>query len=54
MRTEPQGLGNVRLAFFGAAKKTLTNCNSGMGVGEISIKRQRMFTFGDAVLGALG
>jgi hypothetical protein len=25
-----------------------------MGLGEISIQRQRMFTFGDALCGALG
>src|SRR4029077_11293041 len=53
-RTEAQGLGNVSLAFFGATDKNLTQSDSAMGVGEIAIQRQRMFTFGDALCGALG
>ena len=53
-RTEAQGLGNVSLCFFGATDKNLTNSDKGMGLGEISIQRQRMFTFGDALRGALG
>ncbi len=48
-RTEAQGLSNVSLCFFGATDKNLTKSDSGMGVGEISIQRQRMFTFGDAL-----
>ena len=53
-RTEAQGLGNVSLGFFGATDKNLTTSDNGMGVGEISIQRQRMFAFGDALCGALG
>ena len=53
-RTEAEGLGNVSLCFFGATDKNLTQSDNGMGVGEISIQRQRMFTFGDALCGALG
>ena len=48
-RTEAQGLGNVSLCFFGATDKNLTKSDKGMGAGEISIQRQRMFTFGDAL-----
>ena len=48
-RTEAQGLGNVSLCFFGATDKYLATSDNGMGVGEISIQRQRMFTFGDAL-----
>ena len=53
-RTEAQGLGNVSLCFFGATDKNLAKSDKGMGVGEISIQRQRMFTFGDALCRALG
>ena len=53
-RTEAQGLGNVSLCFFGATDENLAKSDSGMGVGEISIQRQRMFTFGDALRRALG
>jgi hypothetical protein len=53
-RTEAQGLGNVSLCFFGAAYKNLSQPNSKMGVGEISIQLQRVLTFGDALCGALG
>ena len=53
-RTEAQGLANVSLGFFGATDKNLTKSDKGMGVGEISIQRQRMFTFGDALCRALG
>ena len=42
------------LRFFGATDKNLTESDRGMGVGEISIQRQRMFTFGDAIRGTLG
>ena len=48
-RTEAQGLANVSLRFFGATEKNLTKSDNGMGAGEISIERQRMFTFGDAL-----
>jgi hypothetical protein len=53
-RTEPQGLANVSLCFFGAAHENFTETDIFMGVGEISIQRQRMFTFGDALHSALG
>ena len=53
-RTEAQGLGNVSLGFFGATDKNLSKSDSGMGAGEISIQRQRMFAFGDALRSALG
>ena len=42
----------MSLRFFGAADKNLSKSDSGMGAGEISIQRQRMFTFGDALHGA--
>ena len=44
----------MSLCFFGATDTNLTTSDRGMGVGEISIQRQRMFTFGDALRGALG
>ena len=44
----------MSLGFFGATDINLTNSDSGMGLGKISIQRQRMFTFGDALCGALG
>ena len=53
-RTEAQGLGNVSLCFFGATDKNLTKSDNGMGDSEISIQRQRMLTFGDALCGAPG
>ena len=53
-RTEAQGLHNVSLGFFGATDKNLAKSYNGMGVGEISIQRQRMLAFGDALRGALG
>ena len=53
-RTEAQRLDNVSLCFFGATDKNLTKSDKGMGLGEISIQRQRMFTFGDALCSALG
>ena len=53
-RTEAQGLDNVSLCFFGATDKNLAKSDKGMGVGEISIQLQRMFTFGDALRSALG
>ena len=53
-RTEAQGLGNMSLCFFGATDKNLSQSDHGMGCGKISIQRQRMFTFGDALCGALG
>jgi hypothetical protein len=36
-RTEPQGLGNMRLRFFRATDMDFTISDSGMGDGEISI-----------------
>ena len=47
-RTEAQGLGNVKLCFFGSADTDPTKPDGGVGAGEISIQRQRMFTFSDA------
>ena len=53
--TEAQGLGDVRLFFFGATDENLTDyLMCGMSVGEISIERQRVFAFGDALCGAPG
>ena len=42
------------LGFFGAADENLAQADNGMGAGEISIERQRMFTFSDALSGAPG
>ena len=53
-RTEAQRIANVSLCFFGATDINLTKSDIGMGLGEISIQRQRMFTFGDALCRALG
>ena len=53
-RTEAQRLDNMSLGLFGAADVNLTKADRGMGLGEISIERQRMFTFGDAPRRALG
>ena len=51
-RTEPEGLDNVSLGFFGATDEDLTKSNRGMGGGEISIQLQYMFTLGDALRSA--
>src|SRR5277367_5298518 len=53
-RTEAQGLDNVSLGFFGATDINLAKSDIGMGVSQISVQRQRVFTFGDALCGALG
>jgi hypothetical protein len=53
-RTEPEGFDNVSLGFFGATDNNLAKSDNGMRVGEIAIQLQRMFTFGDALRGALG
>ena len=53
-RTEAQGLADVSLCLFGATKEYLTKSDKGMGAGKISIERQCMFTFGDALRAALG
>jgi hypothetical protein len=42
----------VSLCFLGPADKNLSKTDSGMGGGEISIQRQRMFAFGDPLRGA--
>ena len=52
-RTEAQGLDNVSLGFFGTTDINLAKSDIGMGVGQISVQRQRVFTFGDALRGAL-
>ena len=44
----------MSLCFFGAAYKNLSQSNSKMGIGEISIQLQRVLTFGDALRRALG
>ncbi len=43
----------MSLGFLGATGENLAKSDKGMGVGEIAIQRQRMFTFGDALDGAL-
>ena len=48
-RTEAQGLGDVGLRLLGVAGKNLSKSDNGIGAGKISIQRQRMFTFGDAL-----
>src|SRR5580700_6178122 len=53
-RTESQRLGNVSLRFFGVTEKNLAKSNNGMGLDKISVQRQRMLTFGDALRSALG
>ena len=50
---QAQRLANVSLGFLGATGKNLGQPDKGVGVGEISIQRQRMLTLGDALLGAL-
>ena len=47
-RAEGQRLLNVSLRVFGATDKNLSQADLGMGVGEISVQRQRIFAFGDA------
>ena len=42
----------MSLRFFGATDKNLAKSDIGVGAGKISIQRQRMFTFGDALWGA--
>ena len=41
------------LGFFGAADKNLAHSDDRMGAHKVSIQRQCMFTFGDALYGAL-
>jgi hypothetical protein len=53
-RTKAQGLGNVSLRFLGATDEYLTSSDYCMGVGEISIQRQRVLTFGNAPCSPLG
>ena len=52
-RAEAQGFGNVTLRFIGVTDQNLPNSDHGIGVGEISILRQRVLTFGNALRGAL-
>ena len=47
--TEARCLADVSLCLFGATDENLTKSDKGMSSGEISIQRQRMFTFGDAL-----
>ena len=44
----------MSLCFFCATDEDLTPTYNHMGEGKIAIKRQRMFTFGDALCSALG
>ena len=44
----------MRLCFLGAPDENLTKSHKGMGLGEISIQRQCMLTFCDALCSALG
>ena len=53
-RTETQGLANVSVHFFGTTDKNLTKPYIVVGKGEISIQRQRMFTFRNALYRSLG
>ena len=53
-RTEARCLADMSLCLFGATDENLTKSDKGMSSGEISIQRQRMFTFGDALRSALG
>ena len=43
----------MSLGFLGATGKDLAKSDVGMSVGEISIQRQRMLTFSDALKRAL-
>src|ERR1700691_4145079 len=52
-RAEAHRLDNVSLGFFGATDKNLANADKGIRVGEISIQRQRVLAFGDALHSAL-
>jgi hypothetical protein len=52
-RTQAQRLADVSLGLFGATGKDLAKSDERMGVSEISIQRQRMFTLGNAFEGAL-
>src|SRR5271157_1716553 len=54
VRTKAQSLDNVSLGFFGVTDINLAKSDIGMGLDEISIQRQRVFTLGDALRGALG
>ena len=51
---QAQRLDDVSLRFFGATDENLAKADKGMSVDEISIQRQRMLTFGNALRGALG
>jgi len=53
-RTKAQGVGNVSLRFLGATDKNLTSGDNCMGMSEISIQRQCVLTFGDALYSPLG
>jgi hypothetical protein len=44
----------VCFCFFGATDMELTNSDKAVSVGQISIQRQRMLAFVDALCGALG
>ena len=44
----------MSLRLLGATDENLTESDSGVRVGQISIELQRMFTLGDALGGATG
>ena len=44
----------MSLCFLGATDEHLAEPDTGVGVSQISIQPQRMFTFGDALRGAPG
>src|SRR5580704_4809557 len=54
VRAEPQGLKNVIVRFFSVTNVNFTQPDKSMGLGKISIQRQRVLTFGDALRGSLG
>ena len=53
-RAEPQGLQNVIVRVFSAANVDFTQPGESMGKDKISIQRQGVRTFGDALCGSLG
>jgi hypothetical protein len=50
-RTQAQGFGNVRLCFFRATDKKLAISDEGVGLSDISVQIQCMFTSRNALGG---
>ena len=48
-----QSLSNMSLCFFGATDKYLAKSDSAFGACDISVQRQRMLAFGDALSSTL-